>query len=159
MTEAVIMLPFFFIIFSSAIYVHDIYSAKHEARERARECAWVHSKNACSGAVGCSAGSNPERVNSDDVDTQEVDSARKDAQDASSKKGGILGPVVSQLITEAVDWLIGDGVSVAAQETVKKPLWLGGGYGRVTETYHLPCNLKKREVIDIVKEVLNPFDW
>ena len=158
MTEAVIMIPFFFIVFSGAIYVHAIYSAKHEAREHARECAWVHSHNACSGEVECSAGSSPQRMNSNDVNAQEVETALVEAGDAADE-AGVLGPVVDGLINEAVDELMGEGVSIAAQGTVDKPLWLGGGQGSVTESYHLPCNLKKKTVIDIVEEVLVPFNW
>lgn len=54
--EAVVLIPFFIIVWASILYVHDYYTQKILTAQRSRNCAWRYAVSGCRDSGGCTGG-------------------------------------------------------------------------------------------------------
>lgn len=134
MTEAVIMLPFFIIVWGCVIYVQQLYTKGIQTQAVARECAWRHAKDNCEGDTRCSIepGLDPSR------DYGSGDSSAIDAAEGSSSGLGFLG---DGFLTNI---LFGADITASATGSTRKPEVIGGGDANLTGRMGLACNEKPR---------------
>ncbi len=133
MTEAVIMLPFFILVWGCIIYVSQLYEKGIETQAVARECAWRHAKDNCEGETRCSIASALD-VSSDYGPTD--DGSISDAEGSGGP--GFLG---DGFLTNI---LFGSDITATAQDTTPKPEVIGGGDAQLTGKMGLACNEKPR---------------
>lgn len=65
------------------------------------------------------------------------------------------------MLDSAVETVFGDAIDVKVAQEVARPELYGGKTQAVAGEYHLACNLKPKEKIDIAKEAwshVNPFN-
>jgi len=133
MTEAVVMLPFFILVWGCIIYVSQLYEKGIETQATARECAWRHAKDNCEGDSRCAIGPglDPSR-----------DYGSGDASAIESAEGsggpGFLG---DGFLTNI---LFGADITATAQSSTRKPELIGGGDAEIVGKVGLACNEKPR---------------
>lgn len=62
MVEAIIVIPFFFIIFASMAFIGNLYGGKQRTIREAKQAAWVHASNNCKssgGSISVESAGNP----------------------------------------------------------------------------------------------------
>lgn len=69
MTETVIMLPVFILIWACVIYVYQAYEKKVDVMQKTREDAWHHATNACRGSAGSGGGGTTIHTSDYDIDS------------------------------------------------------------------------------------------
>jgi hypothetical protein len=133
MTEAVIMLPFFILVWGCIIYVSQLYEKGIETQAVARECAWRHAKDNCEGeeSARCSIGPGLDVGR----DYGEGDSSGIDA--AESELGFLGDGFLTNL-------LFGRDITATATDTTRKPEVIGGGDAEIEQKMGLACNEKPR---------------
>jgi hypothetical protein len=133
MTEAVVMLPFFILVWGCIIYVSQLYEKGIETQATARECAWRHAKDNCEGDSRCAiaGGLDPSR-----------DYGSGDASAIESAEGsggpGFLG---DGFLTNI---LFGADITATSESTTRKPELIGGGDAQIVGKVGLACNEKPR---------------
>lgn len=144
--EAVVVLPFFIIMFVAIQYVGRLFVAQQEAGIHARRCAWEYSMNNCEqipkGCEGILA-----RVDEGQAVGDEISSAF-------DKIGGsTVGDVVKAVMKPFLSLLFGEALNANTSRQVQKTNTLGGGIRQVKGHYHLACNLKNQTLTDVAKEL------
>jgi len=130
MTEAVVMLPFFVIVWGCVIYVSQLYEKGIETQAVARECAWRHAKDNCETETRCAIepGLDPHDYGSGDAASIEA---------AEGPGGpGFLG---EGFLT---DILFGKDATATATDSTRKPEVIGGGDAQLSGKMGLACNEK-----------------
>jgi hypothetical protein len=155
--EAVIALPVLILLLFGVMYVSRAITARHQADDLARSCAWRYSANGCDSVPdGCSG--IVSRGTRDDSAAEDLKASWGDAIDMASKfesgGGGFKG-----LIAQVVGSVFGDTVMKAlmkdAKSAVKYAVSREGPAGTTEELlarYQLPCNLKERSVAELAKQ-------
>lgn len=144
-TEAVIMLPFFILVWSCVIYVSRKYDNMVQVQAQSRHCAWRYAKDNCSGdapVTGCSIGDG-----ADMGESSEMDAAVAQAESASSSAGGW------GFIGDIMDALGGKEITATTTVDVPKPELIGGGSAHLVGQTALACNIEPKDGLDgIVSE-------
>jgi hypothetical protein len=149
------VLPIFLVLFISVFYVRDQVLTRQVAQERARTCAWLYSANNCE----FDANSMPAECN--DVVTKAPFAS--DAAKAVTDKltgDGFFHDVVNTMLDSAVETVFGDAINAKVTREVARPTLYGGDTQAIAGEYHLACNLKPKDKLDIAKEAwshVNPF--
>ena len=131
MTEAVIMLPFFVLVWGCIIYVSQLYEKGIETQAEARECGWRYAKDNCEGETRCAVASGL------DV-TRDYGSGESGDIDAAESGVGFLG---DGFLTNI---LFGADATATAEDTTPKPQVIGGGDAQLRGRMGLACNEKPR---------------
>lgn len=135
MTEAVVMLPAFLIIWGSILFVHDRYETFVTASAVARECAWRRATNAC-----------PDEDDADD----NLDSLCKieEGTDISDPWNGADPTADAQSTVSFMESLSviigGKGLTARREEKLKRPKILGGEEETYRPGVALSCNERAR---------------
>lgn len=135
-TEAVIMLPFFFIVFGLLLFVTRAYVSKSAVDSRARTCMWQHVFAGCGEPIpGCNIRDNPALVG------------------AVPQQAASLLPTVSghlAALNVDVDEIFGQWFApffdVDGESRVSRPTIMGGGRQRVATTLTSSCNERPRNL-------------
>ena len=129
-TEAVVMLPFFIIVWGCIIFVSNRYERAVDISQDARKCAWQHVMSACENDVECPI----------------ADGANLADADFPGAASGYLDDMGASL--PFVDWmfegLFGKDITAGADTSVTAPEVAGGGSRRVAGAMALTCNEKPR---------------
>lgn len=146
--EAVIMLPFFILVWGCIIFVSQGYERAIDVSAKTREHAWAHVMDDCGRPVG----------------------AGTEVYDATEPPLGPFGDLFD-MVDEIIDWipLVGDywpGFVVderkfGRRDSIEKPSILGGGDQNVGHTIVLMCNERPTHVSleDIAREAYGIFGW
>jgi hypothetical protein len=126
-TEAVIMLPFFAIVWGCIIYCSHRYERATEVQAVARGCAWRHAKDNCDTDTRCSIS-----PGADVSDTTEIQGDIASAQ-SSAGDWGAIGSVI--------DLLSGQDITATYNGSVQKPEVIGGGTANLVGQMALTCNI------------------
>ncbi len=122
--ETVVMLPFFIIVWSCIIYVHNAYAEKVRLMAKNRDCVVTYAFTACGTTLpGCSLSSAP---------------GGAEAPGEVSGFVGTLGSFGSGLLSAVT----GGSVSSRMTSTVAKPRVLGGGSTSVLAGNSMQCNTR-----------------
>jgi hypothetical protein len=121
MVEGLAAIPFFMIIFASAVYIHDIYNNKISTLAETRRNTWANAMGPCA------------NNNSQTVEILGF-SLTIPAPNNSNLAAGQLAPG-GQLCDKKVD-----ESSVLADESVTKSQYMGGGDTAVQSRYRVICN-------------------
>jgi hypothetical protein len=151
--EAVVVLPFFVLLFISLFYVRDQVLTRQAAQERARTCAWLYSNNSCD------KGQLPPECQDVVKDVPLAADAAKTVTDKLTGDG-FFQDVVSGLIDSALETAFGSAFDVKVEREVARPAIYGGKTQAIVGEYHLACNLKPKTKIDVAKDAwsrVNPF--
>ena len=147
--EAVIVIPFFILVFVSLLYVRDQAVGKQTAEMHARTCAWLYSANDCSEIpADCQDVLTPHSG----VSASEAESALGDGARRLTSQGGVVESVVRPLIMPALQAAFGRSVDATVSREVERPGAYGGGMKIVTGRYHLACNLEHTTPIEVVED-------
>lgn len=147
--EAVVVLPFFVLLFVSVLYVRDRAIAKQAAQMQARSCAWLYSAADCRDVPpGC------EGVLAEGQQGSPLPEIRQVLTNAgrgiaSGEGGAIVESVIGSLLGRAIDHAFGRSVDARASETIDRPALYGGGEQALAGHYHLACNLRPQEPGDV----------
>ncbi|MDH5491500.1 MAG: hypothetical protein OEY14_06060 [Myxococcales bacterium] len=139
-TEAVIMLPVFFMVFALFYHVHRVHTAKLETLQNARSSAWLMSYDDCEGSSTCPSGRG--ECASADSDSG-VDSAISDLK---SKLGPFEGAIGGFL-----DGIFGTATKATATSSYSDPNYLGGSDHNLSTSYAIMCNPKRVTILDMLK--------
>jgi hypothetical protein len=69
--------------------------------------------------------------------------------------GGIVGPIVSKVLSPALDAAFGRALDANTQQSYERPPLYGGGTQSASGSYHLACNLTRETPLDVVKDAWN----
>lgn len=150
MVEAVVMLPFFLLLFGLVLYVYREHEGRISASADARNCAWTYSANNCEGPLppGCrTAGS----IRSEEIQAADV------ADGSDSILGALSGiPFVGMVI----DAVFGTSHRFAGARTFERPKVMGGGERTVSRNYTMMCNEVPRDTalefaLDMLEKVFD----
>ena len=139
--EAVVMMPFFIIVWGCIVYVHNYFEADRALSTRTRACMWQYASDGCGRLpVECQ---HLVVARAGVIDTAEI-------PDASSYEAFAELPFVRAL-THAV---IGSYWSVSSRSRVQRPPILGGATTAVHSMYALPCNAVPESPSRVAREAL-----
>lgn len=133
MTEAVVMLPFFILVWGCIIYVSQLYEKGIETQATARECAWRHAKDNCERDSRCAIAGGLDLSH----DYGEGDGSAIESAEGS----GGLGFLGDGFLTNI---LFGADITATAESTTRKPELIGGGDAQIVGKMGLACNEKPR---------------
>lgn len=161
--EAVIVLPFFVMLFVGLLYVRDRALGKQSAELTARTCAWMYSANNCSFKNDadhqvrvppeCEAFLRKKRGSGEfDLEAAAGDQARRlvEGQGLDSIERMVF-EVLNPLITEAFH-RVGEA---KAEAVIDRPRMFGGGEVAVPGRYQLPCNLEPADLAGQARSLWN----
>ena len=156
--EAAVALPFFVLIFVGLFYVRATILKKHELATTARSCAWLFSQsncqvipNGCHDVLG-SPGTSSSK------ESQELHDLLKTGADGASDITGVVAKIVDELLGSVLDAAFGESFDALPRGSIEKPKLFGGGTLQVTGRYHLACNLKEEQPIDVVTHAWKIFE-
>lgn len=153
--EAVVVLPIFLVLFISVFYVRDQVLGRQAAQERARTCAWLYSANNCE----FDAHSMPADCEGVTTEAPFGSEAVKTVTDKLTGSGKVHD-VINAMLDKAIETVFGNAIDTKVQHEVARPALYGGDTQVMVGEYHLACNLKKKEKLDIAMEAwghANPF--
>jgi hypothetical protein len=144
--EAVMLLPFFILIFACVLYLEDLWENKQIAMLGARRSAWNASLEGCP--------KKPGSENTNEFSGEMGENGRLD------KLSGI--PIVGNVI----EGFFGKPSRSGASREVERPPLLGGGTVEIPGCYYLMCNEKDRKLGEVVtdtfrdasNDIVNVFD-
>ncbi len=149
--EAVVALPVLLLLFISVFYVRDNALALQSAANQARTCAWLYSAANCPddrSALPAACQGAALSVDPDVVDPPELPVTVEPIKTA-----------IDSLLEVALEAAFGSATTVAAEKSFSPPELYGGGTKVVHRNYHLACNIKKKDLGDVVLEAwTNVYD-
>jgi hypothetical protein len=139
--EAVIMMPFFLIVWGCVIYVAQKYERAIETSQVARECAWRHAKDNCETDVRCAISDGLPEAAITAADVEGSPRGGREVAAGESSEGMSIG---SSLGGSLVNLILGREITATARKSVPKPRVIGGGNLSITWRVALSCNEKPR---------------
>jgi len=139
--EAVIIVPFFVIVWGCIVYVHDFYSARIALTQKVKSCAWQYSNNACEQIpAGCS---------------------RFDLHQASDLSSGDLpegGNILEQfanlpVVSGIVRVVLGTNAEARGSGNVARPPVIGGGSSGIASRHSIMCNEVPQSPADLARRM------
>lgn len=136
-TEAVIMLPVFFVIFALFYQVYRTRTAKFETMQSVRTAAWMKSNAGCEDDEGTTCPSGTEGCTVEDGDAEGgIDGVLSDLR---SDSDPLLAPFTS-LLGGLLENVFGTAVTKSASLSVTDPKYIGGTEWTMSTKYTLMCN-------------------
>ena len=131
-SEAVIMLPFFVIVWGCVIFVSHKYERAVEVQAISRQCAWRYAKDNCTGDTRCDL--------AEGADMADTSMAQANGYDAEGEISGASSSGGWGMIGTVVDLLSGKEYTATYRGSVDKPEVIGGGsatlVGQPQEAHH-----------------------
>lgn len=126
--EAVVMLPFFILVWGLILYVHSYYSRRITLGQQSKSCSWQYSNSGCQTVPdGCQRFAVSARG---DFDSRDLGGERgSDFQEFISEVGSFVGRIV-----------LGQNAVVNASAEVAKPQVIGGGRAQLRTQHAVMCN-------------------
>jgi len=140
--EALVVLPFFSVLFFGLVYYGATIVAQADAEGEARSCAWQYSMENCDTVPpGCGSArfSDAPGKASDDAVAAAL-SAGEEKLGGQPNGGGVVS-VIEQRLGSALRDVFGRAKEVDSSRTVARPPLFGGRSITVTGRYRLACNL------------------
>ncbi len=138
--EAVIVLPFFILIFAGVLYVHHLWENRQIALMTARQCAWLFSASGCdeqpSGCEGLVHAAGAEEQQNEVTD--ELD-------------GGVIDQLSGiPFLGPAIRGIFGTALEANIERQTRRPPVLGGGRVPVAARYYMMCNEKAQTLGELI---------
>ncbi len=142
--EAVIMIPFFVLVWGFLIYAVQVYADGIRAGVRARDCAWTYAQTGCDSV--------PAQCQSEPADGEVIDAgAESGVSELLTNMREI--PVVGGLL----ETIFGRLVVGVHNEEVTRPNILGGGGVQVQRSFAVMCNERPRTIGEIAQDIACGF--
>lgn len=142
-TEAVIMLPFFILVWGSLLWIVQSYNARIRANILARDCGWSYAQSGCD-EVPAQCSEAPTDIGAADGG----DSSTRGTLTSSIDSTGI--PILSGLISG----IFGNLQLARHYTNVNRPEVVGGGSYRATGQFAILCNERPRAIGEVAQDVL-----
>lgn len=160
--EAVIVIMFMIIIFAGVQYLPRYFRAKQNALLTARQCAWIHSKNACRSGAPLPPECTPQNTSEpNDALGEAVASATNNTgpgtanasnTDPQDKQTALRGSINNQLLP-MVRNVVGEGGTAVAKKPIERTRITALAPGEIEASYYLPCNLEAQKPLDVVTNI------
>lgn len=154
MTEAVVVLPVFFVLFVGVFYLGRLIAARHAVDTQARSCAWLYAANdceqvppQCEGRVRVAQQKGTWNGRLFDV----MEDGARQMQSAGDAKG-VLAGVVGKLLGPALDAMFGKELEATESAELERPPLFGGDTTTLSRAYRLSCNVAARTPLSVAKE-------
>lgn len=130
MTETVIMLPFFILVFGCIVYAYNVHEAWLDTANRTRQHAWRHASDSCEGSVPDGTRSSTSTV----------------------ETGTAMGAISTTLTLGLMPDPEMEEVSMSRSDEVGKPKVLGEGSYGVGHGLTVMCNEETTDVDDTIHD-------
>lgn len=145
--EAVIVLPFFAILFITVYYVRHDLLARQTAEIHARSCAWAYSANNCALVpVGCE---------NELHDVWEGEAFSEEIVTTLNLGDGLIKDAIVFVLDPVLKAVFGKALNAKTKTSFERPALYGGGTATAHGTYHLACNLQHKDLGDVASDVWN----
>lgn len=144
--EAIMMLPFFIVVYAGIYYMHGLYAGYQLALGQARTCAWDYAKRGCEGdpPPGCEAAVGHEAMAQNEEDNFRV-------QD-------ILGQLSSlPLIGDVVEGIFGRPLQTSTRHEIWAPRTFAPRRRSVASHYFTLCNTVPQSWGDVAMSIFCEF--
>lgn len=154
MTEAVVVLPVFFVLFVGVFYLGRLISVRHAVDTEARSCAWLYAANNCEQVPPHCEGQVRVARQKGTWDTNVSDVLRDGAQQmrATGDSKGVLDKVIGKLLGPTLDAMFGKELEANGSAELQRPPLFGGDTSTVARAYRLSCNVSARTPLSVAKE-------
>lgn len=173
--EAVLVILFMSIVLAGILYFGRYFEARQRALGLARQCAWAYSRNACQEDPSCGEpGHFPclppicaELLHIEQVPDQELRNKVADARalvQSSGKGRASVATVdarerfregVAEQTAQMLELLTGEYVYASGTSTIEGSPALPGAPTELNVNYALPCNLKRKDSLNIAVELFS----
>jgi hypothetical protein len=148
--EAVVVLPFFILIFGGVFLMQGLIANQQLALVTARRCAWEYSNNGCTDKPPeCAEPDSADGVDEDNDQVRGVVNKIKGVESTAGKSIPVLGSTIEELF--------GRAFTASARREVPKPPLFGSGKSIITGNYYLMCNEPYKDGKDIINGALKAF--
>ncbi len=161
MVEAVIALPIFVLLFAGLFHVEGLSSAKRAQTALVRRCAWAYAMNNCTEVPeGCG---DVVSVGKSETMSHQQGSIRNGLKSGiDGLVGGAtvkeaIGKVVISALLPAVEDAFGRRVNASSSTERETPMMFGGKNVTLSASYHLACNLKPTDPLELAGDVWEIF--
>jgi hypothetical protein len=145
--EAVIMLPFFIIVWGLLLFAVDVYKHKLDAGLRARDCGWSYAQTGCQTV--------PPQCQEEPGDPVAVDGDDGSGDLASSVDELPLDiPIIGDLLNGIVDTLFGELRRSRHNNQVRRPRVLGETTVQTRGAFAIMCNERPRTVGEMARDMV-----
>ncbi len=145
--EALVMMPAFILLFAGVGFFHHYYTARMNAAETARRCAWAYSNGGCDQVPGGCAGV---------VGGQDAGGAPRassgDIAEAQTQIDRITSGVAVPGLDSIRRAILGTATTATGRESVPIPDVARGGRRDATCRYTVVCNERERTLASIVRD-------
>ncbi len=173
MVEAVIMLPFFILIYFGIHYWGAQEIARTLAKQHARSCAWTYSNDACKDTARVQKvcgdrgrlhfGRPTDSGGAPDLEKSASDRVNQKTGGAnlpSSGRSGKIGDFAGKWLDEALEALLGKKRTRTASIDVRAPSLFAQKSTQVSGSYRLTCNQEPKTIRQLFNELwkkISPF--
>ncbi|MDQ3031030.1 MAG: hypothetical protein M3Y87_01330 [Myxococcota bacterium] len=136
--EAVIMLPFFIMVWGFLVFVMDVYRHKLDAGVRARDCGWSYAQTGCQTV--------PPSCTAEPADEIDVDGGESSSEITGALAGASEIPVIGGMLEGALQGIFGEIRIARNDQEVQRPQVLGASTMQTSATFAIMCNERPRTV-------------
>lgn len=145
--EAVIMLPFFIMVWGLLLFAVDVYKHKIDAGIRARDCGWTFAQTGCQ-TVPPSCQEEP----GDPVSTEDAAGSSELASTVDDLPIDI--PIIGDVLNGVVDTIFGELRRARHSEDVQRPQVLGSTTVQTRGAFAIMCNERPRTVGEMALDMV-----
>ena len=156
-TEAMVALPTLILLLCGVLYVSRSITARHQAEDHARSCAWRYSASGCSSVPNDCIGivrSISNDVNVVGTVTSQGERITKNYSSAYSDMSGQVQTIAKKIIETAFESVVMNALIDDARGQVDYGVPRPGiseDSDYLSATYQIPCNLKETTVTEVAK--------
>lgn len=144
--EAVIMLPFFIIVWGLLLFAVDVYQHKINAGLQARDCGWSFAQTGCETL--------PPSCSEEPVDEFDTGDSASSSEITTALSGASEIPVVGDLLTGALQGIFGKLRIAETELDVQRPQVLGATTVHTTGSFAIMCNERPRTIGEMAVEMV-----
>lgn len=145
--EALIMLPFFIMVWGLLLFTVDVYKHKIDAGIRARDCGWTFAQTGCE-TVPASCQEEP----GDPISTE--DSVGSGELASSVDDLPIDIPIIGDVLNGVVDTIFGELRRARHESTVQRPQVLGSTTVHTRGAFAIMCNERPRTIGEMATDMV-----
>lgn len=145
--EAVIMLPFFIIVWGLLLFAVDVYKHKIDAGIQARDCGWSYAQSGCETVPpSCQEAPGDPVAVSDVAGSGELASSVDDVP--------VSIPVIGDLLNGLVDTIFGEMKRAQHVNDVQRPQVLGASTVHTRGAFAIMCNERPRTIGEMARDMV-----
>lgn len=145
--EAVIMIPFFIIVWGLLLFAVDVYKHKIDAGLRARDCGWAFAQTGCQTL--------PPQCAEEPGDPVAVDGGAGTGElESSLDELPIDIPIIGDVLNGVIDTLFGDLRVARHSASVQRPNVLGATTVQTRGAFAVMCNERPRTVGEMALDMV-----